>query len=294
MLYRTRTQGGLNLTNVKVKALSLLIKTFLETATSEKFQRNIFHEAIFRWFILKERNLVKPKLPPYYSEDMLGIISSAREEGLLNINTMSLKIWYKYLLEVKVTHTESEDTSVLVPCRVERLAPAIDWGRSWRAVCVPGLSPVMRSFLWRMLHDILPTQERLHRMNMSNAPSPLCISCSEGEIDSLEHALLKCSTIRPGAEFLLEALKSAIPDMTMERIRYLDFQCDDLLAPTYLTAATLLQLWSSRSSARRLSWLSVRANVEQNILTLRKSRFQSAASMINSMWNAIPLVPLIS
>ena len=141
---------------------------------------------------------------------------------------------------------------------------------------------------------MLPTQERLHRMNMPNAPSPLCLSCSEGEIDSLEHALLKCSTIRTGGEFLLEALKSAIPDMTMERIRYLDFQCDDLLAPTYLTAATLLQLWSSRSSTRRLSWLSVRANVEQNILTLRKSRFQSAASMINSMWNAISLVPLIS
>ena len=162
---------------------------------------------------------------------------------------------------------------------------------SWRAVCVPGLSPVMRSFLWRMLHDILPTQERLHRMNMPNAPSPLCLSCSEGEIDSLEHALLKCSTIKSGAEFLLEALKSEIPDMTLERIKYLDFQSEDLLAPTYLTAATLLQIWSSRSSARRFSWLSVRANVEQNILTLRKSRYKSAASKVNSMWNASILVP---
>ena len=184
---RTRTQGGLNLTNVKVKALSLLIKTFLETATSEKFRRNFFHEGIFCWYILKERNLVKPKLPPYYSEDVLSIISSVKEEGF-NINTMSLKTWYKYLIEVQVTHTKSEDTSVLVPCRAERLAPVIDWGKSWRAICVPGLSPVMRSFLCRMLL----TQERLHRMKMSNAPSPLCLSCSEGEIDSLEHALLKC------------------------------------------------------------------------------------------------------
>ena len=192
---------------------------------------------------------------------------------------------------MKVTHTEFEGTSVLVPCRVERLAPVIDWGMSWRAVCVPGLSPVMRSFLWRMLHDILPTQERLHRMNMPNAPSPLCLSCSEGDIDSLEHALLKCSTIRSGAELLLEALKSEIPDMTLERIKYLDFQSEDLLAPTYLTAATLLQIWSSRSSARRFSWLSVRANVEQNILTLRKSRYKSAASKVNSMWNASILVP---
>ena len=79
-------------------------------------------------------------------------------------------------------------------------------------------------------------------MNMPNAPSPLCLSYSEGEIDSLEHALLKCSTIRPGAELLLEALKSEIPDITLERIRYLDFQTEDLLAPTYLTAATVATL----------------------------------------------------
>ena len=40
---------------------------------------------------------------------MLDIISSVREEGMLNIKTMSVKLWYKYLLEVQVTHTEPED-----------------------------------------------------------------------------------------------------------------------------------------------------------------------------------------
>ena len=78
-----------NLTNVKVKALSLLIKTFLETALSDKFQKNLFHEAIFRWYVLKERDLVKPMLPPYYSHEMLDIITSVREEGMLNIKTRS-------------------------------------------------------------------------------------------------------------------------------------------------------------------------------------------------------------
>ena len=59
--------------------------------------------------------MVKPKLPPYYSEEMLDIISSVREEGLLNIKTMSVKLWYKHLLEVQVTHTEPGDPSTLVP-----------------------------------------------------------------------------------------------------------------------------------------------------------------------------------
>ena len=91
--------------------------------------------------------------------------------------------------------------------------------------------------------------------------------------------------IRPGADFLLETLKSEIPDLTIERIMYLDFRCEDLLVPTYLTAATLSQLWISRFCTRNFSWLSVRANVEQNILTLRKSRFTVAAAKLHSMWN---------
>ena len=108
-------------------------------------------------------------------------------------------------------------------------------------------------------------QDRLHRMNMPNAPSPLCVQCTAGELDGIEHALLRCNKIKPGADFLLETLKSEIPDLTFERIKYLDFRCEDLLVPTYLTAATLSQLWISRYCTRNFSWQSVRDNVEQKI-----------------------------
>ena len=165
---------------------------------------------------------------------------------MLNIKTMSVKLWYKHLLEVQVTHTEPEDPSALVPCRVERLAPGIDWGRSWLAVCIPGLTPEMRSFLWKMLHCILPTQDRLHRMNMPNAPSPLCVQCTAGEVDNIDYALLRCIKIKLEANFLLGTLKSGIPDFTLECIKYLDFRCEGLLVPTYHTAAKLSQLWISR------------------------------------------------
>ena len=202
---------------------------------------------------------------------------------MLNIKTMSVKLWYKHLIEVQVTHTEPEDPSALVPCRVERLAPGIDWGRSWLAVCVPGLTPEMRSFLWKMLHCILPTQERLHRMNMPNAPSPQCVQCTAGKLDDVEHALLRCNKIKSGADFLLETLRSEIPDITFERIKYLDFRTEDLLVPTYLTAATLSQLWNSRFSTRNFSWQSARASVEQSIMTLKKSRFDLAASKLQSI-----------
>ena len=205
---------------------------------------------------------------------------------MLNIKTMSVKLWYKHLIEVHVTHTEPEDPSALVPCRVEKLAPNIDWGRSWLAICIPGLTPEMRSFLWKMLHCILPTQDRLHRMNMPNASSPLCVQCTAGELDDIEHALLRCSKVKPGADFLLKTLKLEIPDLTLERIKYLDFRTEDLLVPTYLTAATLSQLWISRTCTRNFSWQSVHSNVEQSILTLMKTRFSVAASRLQYMWNA--------
>ena len=150
---------------------------------------------------------------------------------------------------------------------------------------LPGLTPEMRSFQWKMLHCILPTQDRLHRMNMPNASSPLCVQCTAGELDDIEHALLRCNKIKPVADLLLKTLKSEIPDLTLDRIKYLDFRSEDLLVPTYLTAATLSQLWISRFSTRNFSWQSVRANIEQSILTLRKSRFKSAATKIHNMWN---------
>ena len=144
----------------------------------------------------------------------------------------------------------------------------------------------MRSFLWKMLHCILPTQDRLHRINMPNASSPLCVQCTAGELDDIEHALLRCSKVKPGEDFLLETLKLEIPDLTLERIKYLDFRTEDLLVPTYLTAATLSQLWISRTCTRNFSWQSVRSNVEQSILTLMKTRFSLAASRLQCMWNA--------
>ena len=103
-------------------------------------------------------------------------------------------------------------------------------------------------------------------------------------------ASINCNKIKPGADFLLETLKSEIPDLTIERIMYLDFRCEDLLVPTYLTAATLSQLWISRFCTRNFSWQSVRANIEQKILTLGKSKYTVAAAKLHGMWDANLLV----
>ena len=94
-----------------------------------------------------------------------------------------------------------------------------------------------------MLNDI---QVKTPRMNLTNAPSPLCTFCVDEEPDSSAHALLQCGHIRIAASQLFLALASEIPDLTLERILFLDFCSEDLLPPSFLTATVLSQVWTLR------------------------------------------------
>ena len=72
------------------------------------------------------------------------------------------------------------------------------------------------------------------------------VQCTAGEVDDIEHALPRCSKAKSGADYLLETLKSEIPDFTLEHIKYLDFRSKDLLIPTYLTSPgnLFMQMWN--------------------------------------------------
>ena len=73
-----------------------------------------------KWYVLKERNLIHSSLPPYLSKETLNLIGQAINEGSLNIETKTVKAWYKHLLEENVTHSGKPGSRELVPCRVER------------------------------------------------------------------------------------------------------------------------------------------------------------------------------
>ena len=102
-------------------------------------------------------------------------------------------------------------------------------------------------------------------------------------MDDIEHALLRCSKIKPGADFLLETLKSEIPDFTLERIKYLDFRSKDLLIPTYLTARDIVATLEFQILHKELllaicSCICGTENFDAEKLTL-------AASKLHCMWN---------
>lgn len=49
--------------------------------------------------------------------------------------------------------------------------------------------PKLCHFLWRILHDSLPTMANLYRMH--SAPLPLCHICHDS-VETIEHLLLQC------------------------------------------------------------------------------------------------------
>ena len=93
VLFRSRRHGGLGLVNLQYKALSLLIRNFLETALNPKFQVNHYHTALYSCYVENKQDMTCPSLPPFYDMNFFDSIRHVKEEGTLNIKTMTTGMW---------------------------------------------------------------------------------------------------------------------------------------------------------------------------------------------------------
>ena len=75
LLFRQVELGGLGLYNVKLRALALLIHTFLAQAVSPRFPTNHYLHALYSWHVLQERDIPDPGRPPYYSDTFFSTMS---------------------------------------------------------------------------------------------------------------------------------------------------------------------------------------------------------------------------
>ena len=111
--------------------------------------------------------------PPFYNET----IKEIKEDGHL-VESMSLKEWYQAMLEKYVTMFVAPNVErCLLPCRAEVRSPETDWEVTWRRARLPFLGSELTTFLWWLLHRLLPTQERLHHLRAPGTVSPLYKAC---------------------------------------------------------------------------------------------------------------------
>ena len=112
MLFRAVEDGGLGLHHMECKALAHLISTFLQTASNTRFQQSLFHSWLYRYHIERHTDLPNPGFPPYYRKEFFNIIREVKNNSPLNPVQMSVKQWYTYLLECKVTMREIDEDGI--------------------------------------------------------------------------------------------------------------------------------------------------------------------------------------
>ena len=72
---------------------------------------------------------------------------------------------HRLLVEQEITMVEQENGQMeLIKSRAELASPTTDWETSWRRARLKGIGSDGTSFLWKMLHNLLPTEARLSRI----------------------------------------------------------------------------------------------------------------------------------
>ena len=282
VLFRPILQGGLNLHNVKFKAMSMLIRSFMETAANPSYLHSLFHSALFNYHVLLDHSWPDPGIPPFFSQELFSIIRQAHLHSPLDVRTMSSKQWYHLLLENHVTMTDDIPRSFIL-CRAETLNPDNDWENTWRLARLKGLNSDQTSFLWRLLHRLLPTLDRVSRINQNS--SPICKHCDTQVVEDLQHALFNCPFNNMTSQALMNMLSHPLPNLNPSMVLTLNFQVEeDLELPmVWLTTNILMKIWDFRKEKKRCDLVLVRADLEARVSLLRESRFKEASVSISHM-----------
>jgi hypothetical protein len=289
VLYRKTENGGLGLFNVKIRALALLIRTFLETSANPTFRHSLFHEILFRYHVLDEVSLPNPGFPPFYDKDFFQVIRHYHSNSPLNISRMTTKEWYRVLMEDQLLMSQPTENSpaTLLPIRVETLSPENDWPEIWRLVRIHGLGSKLTSFLFKLLHCILPTQDRVLRLGVAAGDQPgLCQLC-HGEVEDPLHALFSCHLSQVAGLGLLGYAQKTVPNLSPEAAIKLEFSGTltekEELATVCLLATGWLYIWEARTNKKRVCLFRMRAEVEAMVTILRKSRHQGVGELMLEM-----------
>ena len=288
VLHRPHHQGGLGLHSVRYKALAGYITTFLQTAANPAYRSNLLHSLLYRKHILEEENVpgVPVQPPPYVTKELFTLIRTIKAETPLNIITMSEKDWTRLLTEDKVTMEVSQETGNrhYRPCKPELASPTTGWTLSWSVSRQPGIPPDLASFLWKLLLNLLCTQERLHKMGP--ASSPVCKLCDASTIGTLQHTFLECQFNDGVGTKLFNCVQNHIPTLTDEslfRLEFANLDIEDSLPITLLTSVTLSYIWNQRMISSKFRAYQVRSEIEQVISLLRTTRHVAAASQLQGL-----------
>ena len=291
VLYRDSKDGGLGLFHVRVRAQALLIRSFLETAINPNFSHSLFHEILFRFHVMGEVSLPDPGITPYYDNTFFSTIRHYQQNCPLNIAVMTTKQWFNVLMEDQVLMAQGDDDQPpsLIPVRVESLHPGNDWSQTWRLVRIKGMGSDLTGFLFKLVHCLLPTQDRLARFGApaeSDGNPGLCSFCSE-DVETPLHAFFQCQHSMLAGLALLGYIQVLVPDLSPEAALRLELGMQltesEELATICMMATGLKYIWEARVEKKQVRTYKLRSELEARISILRKTRHLEAGNTMLEM-----------
>ena len=182
-LYNRTSEGGINMVDVRAKCATLYFMRMEQ-------QRHIQELPTAQWL----RTLyatIQWKNPPnmaYLPKELEYLTHYIHEWAYIGEkrNTETTKSYKRRIYETN----RQKDKAANPPreMRITRKYPNINWQIVWKNIHMPFLPHKVRAAWFTMVHDIIPTNERLHTINLH--PDERCKICQER--DTLIHRLTGC------------------------------------------------------------------------------------------------------
>ena len=172
-----------------------------------------------------------------------------------------------------MTHSINVDSPpVLIPTKLESLFPNFDFSNSYRLIRLFGLTPDQKSFLFKMIHNLLPTKERLYRLK--KVPTPYCIFCPDLMVDDMEHFFV-CSKYFHIMGPVTNLIHTILPGVPVSEIVSLRVRLENSneLPFVWLLSSFLMLVWNARIMGKALTFPSFQAEVQACSEVLKATRW---------------------
>ena len=140
-----------------------------------------------------------------------------------------------------------------------------------------------RLWYFRMLHCILPTEERLSRILPNSSPS--CKFCSEQVSANLEHCFFYCNLTRTVGNQVLTLCETFCPGTTPSQVLRLELHVEQTKETPIVWIVTqfLMSIWEARVKGKMADLFRTRSELESKVNLLRETRYNNLSLMVAEM-----------
>ena len=110
------------------------------------------------------------KRPTFLPQVVYDVIKEATEDDNDMIVGYTTKTWQERVTKRSITHNRDPQTGIctLIPTKQEDLNSDSDWDNIWQNMRCKGLTPSQTSYLFKMVHNLLPHNSKLLQFGLKD------------------------------------------------------------------------------------------------------------------------------